>query len=95
MRIDILTHFSLHNPYTEREIKEKNRDEDEKYYKTGHVYILCKKTVSKYHFSKIYPSFKLFHLPFIFLYFFGKYLLSFLPSQIILFNPHFKFKSSL
>jgi hypothetical protein len=52
MRIDILTHFSLHNPYTEREIKEKNRDEDEKYYKTGHMYILCKKTVSKYHFSR-------------------------------------------
>jgi hypothetical protein len=51
MRNDILTHFSLYNTYIGERNQRKKKDEEEKYYKTALVYVLCKKNVSKYHFS--------------------------------------------
>jgi hypothetical protein len=54
LTIDILTHFFLHNTYTEKRNQRKKRDEEKKYYKIAPVYILCKKSVSKYHFSSFF-----------------------------------------
>jgi hypothetical protein len=51
MRNDILTHFSLYNTYIGERNQRKKKDEEEKYYKTALVYVLCKKSVATYHFS--------------------------------------------
>jgi hypothetical protein len=58
--IDILTQifYTIHTH--EREIKEKEEDEERKYYQTTLIYILYKKIVLNYHFSyikiKVYTS---------------------------------------
>jgi hypothetical protein len=46
--IFFLTQY-IHREWNQRK---KSRDEEEKYFKTAHMYILCKKTVSKYHFLR-------------------------------------------
>jgi hypothetical protein len=40
----------------EKETKGKRKEEEEKYYKTAHMYVLCKKSLLKYHFSLIYKE---------------------------------------